>query len=86
MSIDAWIREQCSAAVVGPRLRAEGWTMTDEEVEAVLLAAELALPREETAARLAEWGAAEVVRLRAELAKSSAPAANPGPPYTEIDS
>jgi hypothetical protein len=58
MSIDAWIREQCSAAVVGPRLRAEGWTMTDEEVEA--------LPREETAARLAEWGeefARNVARL-----------------------
>lgn len=66
MSIDAWIREQCSAAVVGPRLRAEGWTMTDEEVEAVLLAAELALPREETAGRLAEWGeefARNVARL-----------------------
>lgn len=45
MSIDAWIREQCSAAVVGPRLRAEGWTMTDEEVETVLLAAEPTLPR-----------------------------------------
>ena len=56
MSIDAWIHEQCSAAVVGPRLRAEGWTMTDAEVEAVLLAAEPTLAREETAARLAEWG------------------------------